>query len=185
MGWMEWLRGKPSERTVCEHCLACRERLYRLAFSWTGDAQLADDLVQATCEKVMAQWQAVDDTDKLEQWACRIMRNLLNDHFRRQRPSEPIEPLADSLPSEEDLEARILRDEQHLRVHHALMRLSLPLKEVLTLVDLEGYSYQEVSEILDVPLGTVMSRLHRARTQLRKELMQDGSSHLKVVNDAR
>ena len=184
MGWMEWLRGKPDEREVCEHCLACRERLYRLAFSWTGDAHLADDLVQATCEKVMARWQGVTDTDKLEQWACRIMRNLLNDHFRRQRPCEPIEPLADTLPGEEDLEARILRDEQHLRVHHALMRLSLPLKEVLTLVDLEGYSYQQVSEILDVPVGTVMSRLHRARGQLRKELMQDGHGHLKVVKNA-
>lgn len=184
MTWMKWLTGKPTERSVCEHCLACRERLYRLAFSWTGDAQLADDLVQATCEKVMAQWTRVQDTAKLEQWACRIMRNLLNDHFRRQQPTEPIEPLADVLPGDDDLEARILRDEQHLRVHHALMRLSLPLKEVLTLVDLEGYSYQEVSEILDVPLGTVMSRLHRARAQLRKELMQDGGSHLKVVKDA-
>ena len=184
MSWLTWLRGRPSERDACEACLACRERLYRLAFSWTGDAQLADDLVQATCERALKQWAQVKDVDKLEQWACRIMRNLLHDHYRRQLPTEDWTEYSEVLASHENVEAQIERDERHLRLHHAMLRLSLPLREVVTLVDLEGYSYQEVAEILDVPRGTVMSRLHRARTRLRQLLEDDATlKPLKVVND--
>lgn len=60
------------------------------------------------------------------------------------------------------------------------MRLPLNLREVVTLVDLEGYTYQQVSEILDIPKGKVMSRLHRARTQLRS-LLEEQQPYLQVV----
>ncbi len=144
MNWLMWLKPGGSAQDVCRACLACRERLFRLAYSWTGDAQLADDLVQATCEKALEKWQQVEDVAKLEQWACRMMRNLLHDHYRRQRPSEALDDHVNSVV-DEDLEARLLRDDARRRVHEALQQLPLKLREVITLVDLECYTYQEVA----------------------------------------
>lgn len=119
MNWLSWLNADKQTPDACEHCLACRERLYQLAFSWTEDAQLADDLVQATFEQAMKKWTQVEDVEKMEQWACRVMRNLLHDHYRRQRPTDDITEYSDVLESQDNIEQQIERDELRLRVHHA------------------------------------------------------------------
>lgn len=146
--------------------------LYRMAFAWTHDAPLADDLAQEALLRALSRAAQLRDQERLKSWLCAILANCLTDHHRRRRPQEPPEALesleADdrSMPEEAAASAELAR-----RVRAEIERLPLGQRQVLTLVDLEGFSYAEVGEILEVPIGTVMSRLCRARLALREPLM--------------
>lgn len=149
-----------------------REMLYRLAYAWCHDASLADDLAQEALLRALAGERQLRDPERLKSWLCAILANCLKDHYRRRREHLTIDALEDeaadaaATPEESAAVAELA-----LRVRAEVARLPLGQRQVLTLVDLEGFSYAEVGDILAVPIGTVMSRLCRARQALREPLM--------------
>lgn len=154
-------------------------RLRRYARALTGDSTRADDLVQDTLERALAKWFRWRP-GKLRSWLMTIMHNLFVNDVRTRSPIEYRD--GDALPEyavrAAQADGLALRD-----LDRALRTLPAEQREVLLLVGLEDLHYEEVARITGVPVGTVMSRLSRARTRLRA-LLSDGSglpSHLKVV----
>lgn len=146
-----------------------RPRLYRLAVSWCGDTMLADDLVQDTLNKALLNHSQLNDFSSLRPWLFKILHNCWMQYLRSKKPSldiDNIELLSNQTPEKQLSELHIVD-----RVRKAVEMLPLNQRQVITLVDLEENSYQQVSDILEIPLGTVMSRLSRARIQLKSRLI--------------
>ena len=142
-----------------------RQRLYRIAYSWTHSAALADDLVQETLAKALKKSGQLRDPNAGDAWLYSILANCYHDHFRRLRSAEEIDENTlthESTPEKESSEQEIV-----LIVRAAIARLAEGQRQVVTLVDIQGLSYMEVAQILNVPIGTVMSRLCRARYALK------------------
>ncbi len=152
-------------------------RLRRYARALTGDASRADDLIQDTLERALAKldlWQPGSD---LRAWLFTLMHNLFVNQLRARRMQETtIEDALDEPVSGGQLEAMAARD-----IHAALLRLPGEQREVLLLVGLEQFGYAEAAQVLGVPVGTVMSRLARAREKMRQMLAGAPSVKLKVV----
>lgn len=149
---------------------ATRLRLYRLAYSWTHDAMLADDLVQETLAKALKNARQLRDLELFDRWVFRILANCWRDHYRQAREMEDIELIelsCDAMPDRQHDQAETVRV-----VRDAIARLPVGQRQTLTLVDLEGFSYAEVAEILEIPIGTVMSRICRARATLKELLFE-------------
>jgi RNA polymerase sigma-70 factor (ECF subfamily) len=146
-----------------------RNRLYRMAFSWTHDPTLADDLVQQTCYQALRKQKHLRDIEAADAWLFRIMANCLADHHRVRREVT----CGDMPPGIEQWtpEHATHEDQVAQRVRKAVGTLPLAQRQVVTLVDLEGFSYAAVAGILEIPVGTVMSRLSRGRSALRDRLL--------------
>ena len=150
-----------------------RPKLYRVAFSWSHNAALADDLVQETLLKVLKNSRQLRDPALLNGWAFSIMANCWRDHFRQHKEMEDIDELEDYrcatqiTPEDDHSQSQIVSG-----VRGAIARLPMGQRQVLTLVDLEGFPYVEVAQILSIPIGTVMSRLCRARQALKTLLKE-------------
>jgi len=147
-----------------------RLRLYRIAYAWTHNAALADDLVQETLAKALRKSSQLRDPNAGDAWLYSILANCHRDHFRRSRATEEIDENTithESTPEKESSDQQVV-----LKVREAIARLSEGQRQVVTLVDIQGLSYLEVAQILNVPIGTVMSRLCRARHAL-KDLLGD------------
>jgi RNA polymerase sigma-70 factor (ECF subfamily) len=142
-----------------------RERLYRMAYAWTHDPHLADDLVQQAVCKALGNQRQLRDLAAAEAWLFRILANCLNDHRRAKREFT----MGDDLPGVHDETPERNFEEQQLveSVRRNVARLPLAQRQVVTLIDLEGFAYATVAQILDIPVGTVMSRLCRGRRALR------------------
>lgn len=147
-----------------------RDRLYRMAYAWTHDPHLADDLVQQTVLKALNNQRQLRDMAAAEAWLFRILSNCLKDHHRAKR--EVLSP--EALELRDDRTPERATSEQQLvdTVRHAVQCLPAAQRQVVTLVDLEGFTYASVAEILEIPVGTVMSRLCRGRRALRDLLTQ-------------
>jgi RNA polymerase sigma-70 factor (ECF subfamily) len=145
-----------------------RDRLYRVALSWCGDEMLADDLVQEAIETGIRKRRQLRDESKLFSWLYRILNNAWYAHLRSDRKHEI---LNDDLPTD-DIGPFSSYQEIELvtRVRTAVALLPKDQRQVISLVDLGGLAYCEVSETLEIPIGTVMSRLHRARKGLLAKL---------------
>lgn len=167
-----------NRRLKSEIC-AQRERLYRLAWSWCHDQYLADDLVQETLARGMAKIDNLRDETRLQVWLTRIMANLFRDQFRKQREEtgNEIEPVEE----EETPERAANRSQLVQRTRDAIAALNEDQRQIVTLVDIAGFSYADTAKILDVPVGTVMSRLSRARGRLRDYLERSQVIERKVV----
>ena len=156
-------------------------RLRRYARALTGERFLADDLVQDTLERALAKFSLWRSTGRLESWLLTLMHNIFINQIRS-RASRPPETLLDDTTVEPVVRGA-QSDRLELRdLDNALNALPPEQREVLLLVTLEELSYEETARILDLPVGTVMSRLSRARDRLRQLL--DGSAAniaLKVV----
>jgi len=146
-----------------------RERLYRLAYSWCHQAALADDLVQDTCAKALKQRGKLRDEKVFDSWLFRILANTWYDHLRLKKDFVEFEDvyLEDGLTPE----IANSRFETITEVRAAIALLPIGQRQVLSLVELEQFSYVEVAEVLQIPIGTVMSRLCRARRQLKQILL--------------
>ena len=157
-----------------------RNRLYRLAFSWCHDAMLADDLAQETLSKAMQKYHQLKDESLFDSWMFAILNNQWREYLRKSRPCEDIDELvfADHQTPEYWHDREQLVD----NVRVAISGLPLGQRQVITLVDIESMSYLEVSEALSIPVGTVMSRLSRARKALLDKLKQKNnlSSFIKL-----
>ena len=147
-----------------------RLRLYRIAYSWTHNTSLADDLVQETLAKALKHSSQLRDPNAGEAWLYSILSNCYRDHFRRQRNTEEIDD--NTLTHESTPEKESSDQEVVLKVRAAIAKLPEGQRQVVTLIDIQGLSYLEVAQILNVPIGTVMSRLCRARNAL-KDLLED------------
>jgi RNA polymerase sigma-70 factor (ECF subfamily) len=144
-------------------------RLRRFAAGLAGNLQDADDLVQAACERALSrqhQWQA---GTRLDSWMYRIIQNLWIDRNRSSRSrSEHVD--MDEVSSLADQQAHRVAeiDSTLARVAEAIGRLPDEQRDVLMLVGVGEYSYREAAEELGIPVGTVMSRLARARLRLTR-----------------
>lgn len=147
-----------------------RPRLYRLAWSWCHDADEANDVVQEACLKAMERTAQLRDPAKAEQWLVKIMSNVYLDRVRGRREYADITAMELEAVDDGPLEAA---ERSHAvdQVRAAIGELSVDQRMVLTMVDLMEFSYAEVSESLEIPVGTVMSRLCRARRRLKEQLL--------------
>lgn len=155
--------------------------LRRFARALTGDPALADDLVQDCVERAMLKSHLYDPSRPLRAWLFTMLRNLHVSGLRRGGRSTIIKTVDDLTGGEGAVPA----EQEHRlaagSVSEALSRLSPQHREVIVLVGLEEMSYRDVSEILGVPVGTVMSRLSRAREQMRQMLEERGHTGLRRV----
>ncbi|MDP2825935.1 MAG: sigma-70 family RNA polymerase sigma factor [Sulfuritalea sp.] len=179
---MKWLQSR-EQRELVEQIKASRVRLYRLAFAWCHDAGLADDLAQEALARGLSRLDQLRDSARLMGWLFAILNRCWIDHLRGLREDLDDEILAE-LPS--DLpgpDSHAERQQTVSRVRAAIAALPLGQRQVVTLVDLEDLSYAEVAEILAIPIGTVMSRLCRARGSLKELLMEPSVAqrHLRSV----
>jgi RNA polymerase sigma-70 factor (ECF subfamily) len=149
--------------------------LRRYARSLTGDAWTADDLVQDTLERACAKWQLwVAGTD-LRAWLFTLMHNVFINQVRSSVRLSSAGVAVNVDDVEDELIAPDAGDLQAMDLQRCLLRLPEDQRVVLLLVSLEDLSYEEVAKITGVPIGTVMSRLSRARSRLR-ELMDSPAS---------
>ncbi|HTY98449.1 MAG TPA: RNA polymerase sigma factor [Rhodocyclaceae bacterium] len=150
-----------------------RPRLYRLARAWCGNRAVADDLVQETLSKALTRAGQLRDAEAFHGWLLAIMANCCKDHYRRGRDAEDIDELADHLAADDGTPEDDYEQNQIVRcVRQAVQQLPVGQRQVVTLVDLEECAYAEVAAILEIPIGTVMSRLSRARLALREMLAE-------------
>ena len=167
------------ERLVRPHF----DRLYRLAWRLTGHKAEAEDLFQELLIKAFGKLDDLVSIDEPGSWLSRVMYNLFVDEhrrFRRQRmhlvdegflPGEGLAGLAGDDNPARDHE----RFEKLRMLDEALARLSDEHRIIVLLHDTEGYKMTEIGEVMGIPLGTVKSRLHRARARLREILVEHGT----------
>jgi len=152
-----------------------RNRLYRVAWSWCHDDHLADDLTQQALIKALQNIASLRDRDLLDAWLFRILSNCWKDHLRTQKETVDIDEaglISAHSPENQHHESQIV-----LRIRQAVAELPAKHRQVVTLVDLAELTYSEVSDALEIPIGTVMSRLCRARQALRAILVELNQSH--------
>jgi RNA polymerase sigma-70 factor, ECF subfamily len=145
-----------------------RAALYRTALAWTGDRMLADDLVQEALTLAMDKSHQLKDEAKLRPWLFTILGNCWRQYLRKKREFldlDNVELVCENCP-----DAHLEQDSKVRKVRQAVAALPVAQREVVSLVDLNGFSYAEVASILGVPVGTVMSRLSRARKSLLEML---------------
>ncbi len=146
-------------------------KLRRFALSLTGNRQDADDLVQAACEKALKNEQQFQPGTRMDSWMYRIVQTLwLDDHRRNVTRGQPVDP-EDANLSDGGRASRLPEDRLMLAsVEKAMAELPENQRDVLALVAIEGLSYRDTAETLGIPVGTVMSRLSRAREALLPRL---------------
>jgi RNA polymerase sigma-70 factor (ECF subfamily) len=149
--------------------------VYRVAYALTRNASDADDLAQETFVRAYQAIGRFRAGEPLYPWLARIAVNLTYSLFRRRRrrPETSIEPLLEAgrqWAADDDPVERAAESEQHERLAAAFAELSHEHQAVLTLRVVEDLSYDEIASTLGVPVGTVMSRLSRARAELRTRL---------------
>ena len=149
--------------------LAALPRLRRYAIALLRDVNMADDLVQDCVERALKNRAALVDPNHISGWLSSILHNLYLDSLRRKRRRGAHIELDDSLNL---IELSVLPADRGIAkdLVEAMSDLSFEHRQILLLIGLEGHSYRDVANQLGIPIGTVMSRLARARTQLRSRL---------------
>ena len=158
------------------------QRVYNFAYRYNGRFDEAEDLTQEIFLKVYRTLHTYKpELGAFETWMMRVSRNCIIDHYRKLKTERR---QTDSLEGEHEQVAETgnrfanpaeVLDHRELseRVHGALLRLSEDLREVLILRDLEGFAYEEIVEIVRVPIGTVKSRINRGRVEMAKILRKE------------
>jgi RNA polymerase sigma-70 factor (ECF subfamily) len=167
-----------------EEALELSDQVYRVARHLAGSREDAEELVQETYVRAFRSWQSFTPGTNLRAWLLRILTNLNIDRGRRQQRA----PQTTSLDEKgdyylydklEEAEGRPLDEERVVErlsqdsIVEALAHVPHDFRDVLVLVDIGEFSYADTAQILDVPIGTVMSRLHRARRILKSELAEE------------
>ena len=143
-------------------------RLRRFAYSISGSRDEGEDLVQAACVKALDRLDQFQPGTRLDSWMFRIVQTTWIDRVRsRSRRGETADPENLAMVSDQGRGARTAEDRLTLaRVRQAMAGLPEDQRAALALVAIEGYSYKAAAETLEIPVGTVMSRLARARSKL-------------------
>lgn len=156
----------PDRQQIFESCVdQCADSMYRVAFRLLGDANLAQELVQETYLNAWKSIGQLRETDRMRAWMFSILRNqytkLLTRETRAPQPQEEMQSVPAAPPAD-----HATRD----AVQQAIEELDEKHKLPVLLVSMEGLSVDQAAEILDVPRGTVLSRLHRGRAKLKQKL---------------
>jgi len=163
-------RGNPVSSRFSDQLIAVLPRLRRFARGLTGSASEADDLVQAACERALAREHQFQEGTRFDSWMFRIVQTVWIDQLRaREVRKEDSDVAEDRLGTDapvRTIEARLALAE----VRRAIQFLPHDQRTTLMLVTVEGLSYKEAAEVVGVPVGTIMSRLARARTALQQQL---------------
>jgi RNA polymerase sigma-70 factor (ECF subfamily) len=162
------------------------DALYRTALRLSRSPQDAEDLVQETYLNAFRSLDRFEEGTNLRAWLFRILNNAFISQYRRRkrRPSSSIEDVTEyylydhlleggAAPRTENPEQEVLDRIGDEGVLRALEDLPVEFRQVELLADVEGFSYREIADILNIPIGTVMSRLYRARRRLQKMLWQE------------
>jgi len=162
-----------------EEALELADQVYRVARRLVSTREEAEDLVQETYARAFRAWRSYTPGTNLRAWLLRILTNLNIDRGRREQRTPDIESIdneefalfrkLDNGAAEEDVEHLVERLSQDAVVQ-ALSAVPHHFREVIVLVDIGDFTYQDAAQILDIPIGTVMSRLHRGRRILKREL---------------
>jgi len=167
-----------------EEALALADQVYRVARRLVRSREEAEDLVQDTYARAFRSWQSYTPGTNMRAWLLRILTNLNVDRGRKTQRTPDLAPLEEgdyflanklaSSAGEEALEQdRVVERLSQDSVVDALSSLSHDFRDVVVLVDIGEFSYADAAQILDVPIGTVMSRLHRGRRQLKQRLAEE------------
>ncbi len=152
------------------------ERIYNLALRFAGDPAEAEELTQDIFLKLYRNLDRYRGDVPLMAWALRLSRNQCIDHYRHHRARRQAETVSaavlEHLPSSDDLESRSNRRERRRLVRQALAEMSETLASVVMLRDLQGLSYDEIATFFEVPVGTIKSRLNRARKELVRRVRE-------------
>jgi RNA polymerase sigma factor (sigma-70 family) len=156
------------------------DAMYNFAFRITYDEDAAKDLLQDTYYKAYKFIESFQTGTNAKAWLFRILKNSFINEFRKKNKEpvkvdyQDVETYYNSDDVNEvitsDLRVEVLQDMLGDEVSNALNALAVDFRIVIILCDLEGFTYEEMSKILDIPIGTVRSRLHRARNLLREKL---------------
>lgn len=165
-----------------EEALLHLDTIYRGALRFARDPADAEDLVQEVYLKALRFFHQFEPGSNCRAWLFRILRNTFISQYRHRSKLPPHEDIEDAEGTFQeftlenahitgnDPEAELIRKSAFERLDWALNRLPGKFRQILILSDVEGFSYTEIAEIEECPLGTVMSRLWRARRMLRKNL---------------
>jgi len=143
--------------------------VFRLALWLTGNRAEAEDVVQETFSQALQSFHRFEPGTNARAWLFAIMRNVRSNRqraFRRAPPLSDLSEQLDRIPAAEQTPQNVTEPE----LLDALGELPTGFQEVVLLCDVEELSYKEIARVLDIPMGTVMSRLHRARRLLRRAL---------------
>jgi RNA polymerase sigma-70 factor (ECF subfamily) len=165
-----------------EDALALSDQVYRVARYLASSREDADELMQETYARAFRSWRSFTPGTNMRAWLLRILNNLNIDRGRRQQRAPQMQPLeandyylydrlaedADGVSDEDKVVERLSQDD----IVTALSAVPHDFRDVLVLVDLGDFSYADAAQILDIPVGTVMSRLHRGRRILKRELAE-------------
>ena len=184
---LRWLGRGGQAPDFEEVALVHLDLLYRTALRLTHDRAEADDLVQETWLRALQHFDQFDPGSNCRAWLVTILRNAFLNRLRRQGrerlESEMTGERGDSAPFEDSAIERSTPEEEFIQtvfhgdVERALKSLSPAFQQVIVLADLEGFAYKEIAQVLHCPIGTVMSRLSRARQLLRTELRTLARAH--------
>jgi RNA polymerase sigma-70 factor, ECF subfamily len=169
-----------------EDALALSDQVYRVARHLVRDPQEADDLMQETYARAFRSWRSFTAGTNLRAWLLRILTNLNIDRGRRQQRTPDMQPLeegdyflynkleetSDGPTDEDRVVERLSQDD----VVAALSAVPHDFRDVVVLVDIGDFTYADAAQILDIPVGTVMSRLHRGRRILKKAMAESAVS---------
>ena len=166
-----------------EEALELSDQVYRVSRRMVGSREEAEDLVQQTYERAFRSWKQFTPGTNLRAWLLRILTNLNIDRGRRVQRSPQTTPLDGELgdyflynkleeASREPVSDQdaVVEKLSQTNVVEALSSVPHDFRDVVVLVDIGDFSYQDAAQILDIPIGTVMSRLHRGRRILKKNL---------------
>jgi RNA polymerase sigma-70 factor, ECF subfamily len=165
-----------------EDALALSDQVYRVARHLASSREDADELRQETYARAFRSWRSFTPGTNMRAWLLRILTNLNIDRGRRQQRAPQMQPLeandyflydklaenGDGVSDEDQVVERLSQDD----IVTALSAVPHDFRDVLVLVDLGDFSYADAAQILDIPVGTVMSRLHRGRRILKRELAE-------------
>ncbi len=161
------------------------DSIYNFALRLTADPNDAEDLVQDTIVKAYRFFHSYEKGTNAKAWLFRILKNSYINNYRK-KSKQPhqvdyseVETYYESIRSEQsdttDLETRMYRDMMDDTLSSALKRIPEDFRTVVMLCDVEGFSYEEIANMLDVPIGTIRSRLHRGRNLLKAQLTEYAS----------
>ncbi|MBS3873307.1 MAG: sigma-70 family RNA polymerase sigma factor [Firmicutes bacterium] len=181
-------------RTIVERY---QERVYNVAFQMTGSHEDSLDLAQDSFLRVFRALSSFKGDSSLGTWIHRIAHNIVIDELRKRRRRPVVAMSTDtvvitedgehmlewSAPMDEAPEEQLLRAEKKREIEQALQRISPEHRSVLVMRDIEGLTYEEVAEVLGLNVGTVKSRLNRARLALREKLkvMEQGTGMRRLI----
>lgn len=166
-----------------EDALALSDQVYRVARHLASSREDADELMQETYARAFRSWRSFQPGTNMRAWLLRILTNLNIDRGRRQQRAPQMQPLEandyylydrlaaeneDGVSDEDRVVERLSQDD----IVSALSAVPHDFRDVIVLVDLGDFSYADAAQILDIPVGTVMSRLHRGRRILKRELAE-------------